>query len=66
MKDNIKTTGMTMREWNALQSLREKGYAITIWTPKELRGANPTHVEERQMEDGWDIISILATEPLPE
>lgn len=53
-----------MREWNAIQSLREKGYAITIWNPEELRGANPTYVEERQMEDGWDIISILATEPI--
>jgi hypothetical protein len=62
----MENTGMTMIEWLALQSIRAKGYAITIWTPDELRGADPRHVEERQMEDGWDVISILATEPLPE
>lgn len=46
-----------------IEDLRDKGYAICIFTPYELRGASTKHVEDRLVEEGWTIIDCLATEP---
>lgn len=46
-----------------LRQLRKWGYAVVAFTPAELRGANPDHVEDRLVEIGWDVINTLATEP---
>ena len=46
-----------------LRQLRKMGYAVIAFTPEELRGANPDHVEDRLIELGWDVIDNLAEEP---
>jgi hypothetical protein len=42
--------------------MRHLGYAVICFTPEELRGANPDHVEDRLVELGWDVIDTLATD----
>jgi hypothetical protein len=42
--------------------MRHAGYAVVCFTPGELRGANPDHVEDRLVELGWDVIDTLASE----
>jgi hypothetical protein len=43
--------------------MQHLGYAVVCFTPEELRGANPDHVQDRLVELGWDVIDVLATEP---
>lgn len=43
--------------------MRHAGYAVVCFTPEELRGADPDHVEDRLVELGWDVIDNLANEP---
>jgi hypothetical protein len=43
--------------------MQRLGYAVVCFTPEELRGANPDHVQERLIELGWDVVDTLATEP---
>lgn len=43
-----------------LRQLRKMGYAVVAFTPEELRGANPDHVEDRLIEYGWDVIHLIA------
>jgi len=43
-----------------IDELRDAGYAIVIFTPEELDGADPDRVEENLVSTGWDIISIHA------
>ena len=45
-----------------VRSLEEMGCCVVVFTPAELRGANPSKVEERLVELGWDVIDVLATE----
>ena len=45
-----------------IRQLRKMGYAVVAFTPEELRGADPDHVEDRLVELGWDVIDALATE----
>jgi hypothetical protein len=42
--------------------LRAIGCAVVCFTPQELRGADPDHVEDRLVEIGWDVIDSLAVE----
>ena len=42
-----------------IQQLRAEGYAIILWTPEELEGVAPKHVEDRSVELGWEIIEAL-------
>ncbi len=42
--------------------LRREGHAVVIFTPEELRGANPDLVQDRLIERGWDVIDSLCTE----
>lgn len=46
----------TEREAQVLRSLRKQGYAVTIFDPEELNGADPRKVEEQLGEAGYDII----------
>lgn len=50
---------MTPEQRKAIQELRHAGYAVIIWTPKELGNANPRKVEDRSIEPGWNAISDL-------
>ena len=43
--------------------MQRLGYAVVCFTPEELRGANPDHVQDRLVELGWEVIDTLATEP---
>jgi hypothetical protein len=42
--------------------LQSMGCAVVVFTPEELRGANPDHVEDRLIETAWNVIEVLATE----
>ncbi len=58
--DNV----MTESEIFALcVKMQHLGYAVICFTPEELRGADPGHVQDRLVELGWDVIDTLATEP---
>lgn len=52
---------MTPEEANeeSVNSLREQGYAVIVFNPTELEGADPEHVSERLIELGWEIIQQL-------
>jgi hypothetical protein len=56
---------MNKSEQAALKSLREKGYAICVFSPDELRGASQDDVEQELVGAGWDIIDSLAKNPDP-
>jgi hypothetical protein len=45
------------------RAIEAMGCCVVVFTPEELRGANPNKVEERLVELGWDVIDSLATEP---
>ena len=45
------------------RELEAMGCAVVVFTPEELRGADPGHVQDRLVELGWDVIDTLATEP---
>jgi hypothetical protein len=54
---------MTESEIFALCVKMERlGYAVVCFTPEELRGADPGHVQDRLVELGWDVIDTLATD----
>lgn len=42
-----------------LRKLRDKGYAVVVFTEEELDGAPQKRVEDRLVEVGWDIINDL-------
>lgn len=51
---------MTPEQRAAIQSLRDAGYALTVYSPEELRGANPQAVENRVGELGNEVLDVLA------
>jgi hypothetical protein len=42
------------------RALEEMGCCVVVFTAEELRGANPSHVEDRLIELGWDVINSIA------
>jgi len=42
-----------------IDQLRDEGYCIVVFTPEELRDANPEKVADRMIEEGWTIIDCL-------
>ncbi len=56
---------MNENERNAIKSLREKGYAVCVFSPEELRGANVDDVEDGLVTAGWDVIDAYAKFPDP-
>ena len=50
---------MNQSERETIASLRHQGYAVIIWTPEELDGVDPGHVEDRAIEVGWEVIDDL-------
>ena len=50
---------MTPEQQEVLNALRHEGYAVIVWTPKELGEASPRRVEDRSIELGWDVIHDL-------
>lgn len=50
---------LTTDEIRQIRAIRAKGFAVIIWTPGELQGANPNRVQDRLIELGWDVIDTL-------
>jgi len=54
---------MNDEERAMVDQLREKGYAVSIFTPDELEGVRISSVEDRMVEAGWDMIAFLKENP---
>lgn len=50
---------MTTEQRQVIETLRDEGYAVTIFTPEELKGAKASKVEDWMVEQGWEIISAI-------
>ena len=50
---------MTQSQTQALRELRHEGYAVCVFSPEELEGANPKYVEDLMCEHGWIAIESL-------
>ena len=46
----------------ALEELRAAGYAVCVFSPEELREANPRDVESRMSTEGYETIEALVGE----
>ena len=57
---------LTEEVQQALQLVRDRGFAVAAFTPTELRGANPDDIEDAMVTMGWDAIDMNATEPRPD
>lgn len=42
-----------------IRELKEEGYAIILFNPEELEGADSDRVEDRLIELGWEVIHDL-------
>lgn len=69
-KDGVKRTFTIIDEPTAFVQItrhaadaRAQGYAIVIFTPEELAGANVNRVQDRLVELGWDVIADLKPGP---
>lgn len=49
----------------AIEKLRDAGYLVVIWTPGELRGVQPHHIENLVIERGNNAIEMLGDEQGP-
>lgn len=49
----------TKQEKDAINSMRDRGYAIAVFTEEELNGADPSQVEDIMVERGWYAIDDL-------
>lgn len=47
------------KQIDQVMALRAEGFAVIIWTPEELKAANPRRVEDRSVELGWEVIEDL-------
>jgi hypothetical protein len=50
---------MNEEELKIIRSLREKGYAIVIFSPRELQNVPPGKLEDDLRTIGWDTIDTL-------
>ena len=57
---------MTKEDWDVIKKFREAGYALTIFSPEELRGASTRDFENRMVELGWEVVDSLAKEIDPD
>lgn len=53
---------MTEEEVKIIRSLRDKGYAIAIFTPEELRNAPSYKIEDNMVDSGWRAIDYWDTD----
>lgn len=47
---------------DALDLLRDAGFAVCAFDPEELEGVDPKHIEQRMCATGWDAIEMLKGE----
>jgi len=50
---------MSKEEREAIDKLRDHGYAVVVFDEEELDGASPSRVEDRLVELGWEVIDCL-------
>lgn len=50
---------MTQEQIAIIRQLRHEGHAVIIWTPEELGDASLSHVEDRLIEVGYEVIEAL-------
>ena len=55
---------VTSSEAGVLKALRHKGYAVVIFDPEELQGAEPRAVEDALVTGAWVIIDELKEDKL--
>ena len=53
---------LSQEEFDLIVKMRDNGFAIVIFTPEELCGAESDYVEERLIELGWDVIDSVKQE----
>lgn len=53
---------MTEAQRHAINSLRDEGYLVLIWTPQELGDIDASHIEDVLIERGNDMIEQLQGE----
>lgn len=46
-------------DWAVIKKFRDNGYALAIFSPSELGGADRDEVEDGLVENGWDVIDSL-------
>lgn len=56
----------THEQLDFIGRMRDAGYAVMVFSPQELRGADPEWVEECMISRGWDVIEATATKPCDE
>ena len=51
-------TKLTEQEMATIQTIRNRGFAVIVWTPSELESGDvsPDLMEEHSIEKGWDLI----------
>lgn len=42
-----------------IQELKDEGFAVVLFNPEELEGADPDRIEDRLIELGWEVIFDL-------
>jgi hypothetical protein len=52
------TTTSMKTALDLIASLRNEGWAVILWTPQELDGADPYVVESSSVEHGWVVIEM--------
>ena len=52
---------MTPEQQKTIYALRDAGYLVIIWTPQELDGIDPSHIEDALIERGNDMIEAMQT-----
>jgi hypothetical protein len=60
--DALDRSSLTDKELDTLRLLRQRGFAVVVFNPTELREADPDGVQDRLVELGWDVIEAHATD----
>ena len=47
---------LTDKEQSVLRALRDRGFAVIVWTPEELGDVNPESVEDASISYAWDYL----------
>lgn len=56
---NEDLNSLSEAEVSVLRSLRDRGFAVVIFSPTEVGAADPSCVEDRLIAAGWDVINRL-------
>lgn len=59
-----KVLGYTEEEVNFIQAMRERGFAVAVFSPGELMGADPKKVEHEMVEMGGNAIEFHVREEM--